>query len=477
MTAMESAAPLVAFAYLGALALLSLWGLHRLEFLRWYRRAPQAARDSGGELPLVTVQLPVYNERTVVAALIDACARLDWPRERLEIQVLDDSGDETRSIVDERAANWRAAGVDVRVLRRAERTGYKAGALAAGLQAARGELIAVFDADFAPDPGFLRRLIGAFDDPRVGMVQARWEHENRGASLLTRAQAVLLDGHFVIEHSARAALGVYFNFNGTAGLWRRQAILDGGGWQGDTLTEDLDLSYRAQLAGWRFVYAGEVACAAELPADLSSFRGQQRRWARGSVQVARKLLPGLWRSRQSLRVKVEASAHLLGNAGYPLVLLLALLLPAVVSWRGHLPTWVHLSIFALSTLSAVVFYDAGQRALGRTWSARLVDVPLALALGIGLSLSQTRAVLGGLRREAGEFVRTPKRGTAAPERRYARSHGALPWGEALLCAWISLGMARAAERGLWSALPFLGLFALGFGWVALLALRERRASF
>jgi cellulose synthase/poly-beta-1,6-N-acetylglucosamine synthase-like glycosyltransferase len=469
-------ASMLAFAYLATLAALSLWGLHRLEFLRRFRSAPAAGGLARSELPCVTVQLPVYNERTVVAALIDACARLDWPRGRLEIQVLDDSSDETCAVVDERAAHWRAQGIDVRVLRRTDRSGYKAGALAAGLEAARGEWIAIFDADFAPAPDFLRRLATAFDDPRVGMVQARWEHGNRGESLLTRAQAVLLDGHFVIEHAARAALGVYFNFNGTAGLWRRQAILDGGGWQADTLTEDLDLSYRAQLAGWRFVYAGQVGCAAELPAELGAFLGQQHRWARGSVQVARKLLPRLWRSPQRLRVKLEASAHLLGNAGHPLVLLLALLLPAASAWRDPLPGAVHLAIFGVSTLSAVAFFDAGQRALGRGRLARLFDVPLAVALGIGLSLSQTRAVLGGLRREAGEFVRTPKRGAAAAALRYVSPRQAWPWGEALLCAWLALGMALAAGRGQWLCLPFLALFALGFGWVAALALAERRAG-
>lgn len=477
-SSIQAAGWLVA-GYVGALGALALWGLHRLEFLRRFRSAASrasAARVADGELPVVTVQLPVYNERTVAAGSIDACARLDWPRERLELQVLDDSTDETRAIVDERAAHWRAAGLDVRVLRRAERTGYKAGALAAGLRAARGELIAVFDADFTPARDFLRRLAGAFDDPGVGMVQARWEHCNRGESLLTRAQAVLLDGHFVIEHRARAALGVFFNFNGTAGIWRRQAILDGGDWQADTLTEDLDLSYRAQLAGWRFVYAPEVTCAAELPPDLAAFRGQQRRWARGSVQVARKLLPRLWCSRVSGRVKLEAGAHLLGNAGYPLVLALALLLPGVVALQGYTPWWLQLLIFTVSTVSAIVFYDAGQRALGRPWRARLLDVPAALALGIGLSLAQTRAVLGGLRGGAGEFVRTPKRGAAPPALHYGPALGAWPWGEALLCAWLMVGMARAAEREAWGALPFLGLFALGFGWVAGLALVERRSA-
>jgi len=470
---------LLAGGYLGVLGALSVWGVHRLEFLRRFLRlgsAPHTATRDGGSLPFVTVQLPLFDERTVAAQLVDACAQLDWPRERFELQVLDDSQDETRALVDERAAHWRARGVDVRVLRRARREGFKAGALAAGLRAARGELIAVFDADFTPAPDFLRRTVGAFDDPRVGMVQARWEHRNRGQSLLTRAQAVLLDGHFVIEHRVRRALGVFFNFNGTAGVWRRQAILDGGDWQGDTLTEDLDLSYRAQLAGWRFEYAHGVGCEAELPPDLAAFRGQQRRWARGSVQVGRKLLPRIWRAPEPLRVKLEATAHLAGNAGYPLVLLLALLLPPMVALQPHTPGWLHALAFVVSTLSVVAFYDAGQRALGRPWRARLLDVPAAMALGIGLSLSQTRAVVGGLWGAAGEFVRTPKRGRASPAARYRGARGPWPWGEALLCVWLAAGAALALARGQLAGLPFLLLFALGFGWVAWLALAERRAS-
>jgi hypothetical protein len=464
--------------YVCVLGALALWGVHRLAFLRRFLRAGPAAatqaRDEGS-LPFVTVQLPLFEERTVAAASIDACAGLDWPRERFEVQVLDDSTDETRAIVDARAEHWRARGVDVSVLRRERREGYKAGALAAGLREARGELIAVFDADFTPAPDFLRRTLGAFDDPRVGMVQARWEHRNRAESLLTRAQAVLLDGHFVIEHRVRRALGVYFNFNGTAGVWRRQAIVDGGDWQGDTLTEDLDLSYRAQLAGWRFEYAPDVDCAAELPPDLAAFRGQQRRWARGSVQVARKLLPRVWRAPEPLRVKLEATAHLLGNAGYPLVLGMALLLPPIVLLGSHTSAWLHAPAFVLSSVSVIAFYDAGQRALGRSRRARLVEVPAAMALGIGLSLAQTRAVLGGLYGAAGEFVRTPKRGLADGAARYRSARTPWPWGELLLCAWLVAGAVLAVARGQYAGLPFLALFALGFGWVAWLSLVDWRA--
>lgn len=473
------AAVFLAGGYLGVLAALSLWGVHRLAFLRRFlgrRRAPAPATRGNRALPFVTVQLPLFQERTVAADAIDACANLDWPRQRFEVQVLDDSQDETRDVVDARARHWRERGVDVRVLRRADRSGFKAGALAAGLREARGELVAIFDADFTPAPDFLRRMVGAFEDPRVGMVQARWEHRNRVQSLLTRAQAVLLDGHFVVEHRVRRELGVFFNFNGTAGVWRRQAILDGGDWQGDTLTEDLDLSYRAQLAGWRFEYADEIGCAAELPGDYAALRGQQRRWARGSVQVARKLLPDLWRAPQPLRVKLEASMHLLGNAGYPLVLALALLLPPVAALQVRSASWVSPLAFVVSTLSAIAFYDAGQRALGRPLRARLVEVPAALALGIGLSLSQTRAVLGGLRGAAGEFVRTPKEGRAPGVARYRSTPSPWPWGEALLCVWLAAGTALALARGQWSGVPFLALFTLGFGWVAWMTLAERRRA-
>jgi hypothetical protein len=309
----------------------------------------------------------------------------------------------------------------------------------------------------------------------VGLVQARWGHLNAEDSWITRAQATLLDGHFVIEHAARFLSGRWFNFNGTAGLWRRTAITSAGGWQHDTLTEDLDLSYRAQLAGWRFEYAPDVGCAAELPPDLAAFRGQQRRWARGSVQVARKLLPRLWRAPERLRVKLEATAHLLGNAGYPLVLALALLLPPIAVLRLHTPVWLHALAFVVSSVSVIAFYDAGQRALGRSRRARLVEVPAAMALGIGLSLAQTRAVLGGLWGAAGEFVRTPKRGLADGAARYRSANAPWPWGEALLCAWLAAGAVLAVARGQFAGLPFLALFAFGFGWVAWLSLAQRRA--
>lgn len=338
---------------------------------------------------------------------------------------------------------------------------------------ARGEILAIFDADFVPRPDFLRRLVPAFADPHVGMVQARWEHMNRDESLLTRAQSTLLDGHFVIEHTVRHDNGLFFNFNGTAGLLRRTMIETAGGWQHDTLTEDLDLSYRAQLGGWRFVYAPDVTAPAEVPAELDAFQSQQFRWAKGSVQVARKLGGRIARSHQPLRVKLEAAAHLTGNAGYPFVLVLAALLPWIVTDERHMSSWWHLAAFVVCTLSVVLFYEAGQRAVARPARRRILDVPAAMALGVGMSVSQSRAVLSGLFHATGEFVRTPKRGDAPVRARYRLLMGTGPWGELLFALWFGFGLVRAIGSGLWGSVPFLLLFFAGFGWVATLSVKAR----
>lgn len=466
---------LVIGAYVTTLALLASYGLHRswmLARFRWKVRPDEALRPSSdAEPPFVTVQLPLYNERTVAARLIRAAGELDWPRHRLEIQVLDDSTDETRTIVDEAVARLVANGVDARVVRRADRVGFKAGALEHGMRTARGELLCVFDADFVPNPDFLRRTVPRFDDPAVGMVQARWEHENRDESFLTRAQSTLLDGHFVIEHKVRFDQGLFFNFNGTAGLWRRRAIEEAGGWQHDTLTEDLDLSYRAQLAGWRFAYAHDVTAPAEVPSTIAAFKSQQHRWAKGSVQVARKLGRRIATSEESWRVKREAFAHLTGNSGYPLVLAMAVFMPPAVFARGgDRFASFHLATFLLCTLSVFLFYERSQRALGRPLARRLRDALGAIVLGIGMCVSQTRAVFEGLFHETGAFIRTPKRGERSLEP-YEMRLGGVPIVELLFAAWFTWGVVHAAQLGLWGAIPFLALFLAGFAWVGGLSLR------
>jgi cellulose synthase/poly-beta-1,6-N-acetylglucosamine synthase-like glycosyltransferase len=471
--ALASAPNLVACAYYAVTALLAAYGAHRVWMLWRFRRAalhplPRADRP----LRSVTVQLPIFNERTVAARLLRCAAGLDYPREKLEIQVLDDSTDNTRAIVEREVDRLRRSGLDIRVLRRPTREGFKAGALDAGLRAARGELLCVFDADFMPPPGFLGELAGHFEDPRVGMVQARWGHANRDESWLTRAQATLLDGHFVVENSVRHERGLFFNFNGTAGIWRREAIESSGGWQHDTLTEDLDLSYRAQLLGWRFVYRADVAAPAEVPADIASFKSQQRRWARGGMQVVRKLGLRILRARQPVRVKAEAAVHLLGNVGYTQVLLMGLLLPLAIRVDAGIPLPMHGLFFCASTLSVLAFYECSQRALGRPLGSRLLDTLLAVVMGIGMSSSQTLAVLSGLRAERGTFERTPKRGDAPRSWLYRSPSRGVPGMELLFAAWLAFGLGEACLLQAWVALPFLVLFFSGHLWVGVLSLRQ-----
>jgi cellulose synthase/poly-beta-1,6-N-acetylglucosamine synthase-like glycosyltransferase len=482
---------LLALYYL-ILGVLALYGLHRLVLVSvWWRTRRRAlpAPPPPSEWPWVTVQLPLYNELYVAERLIEAVCRLDYPRDRLEVQVLDDSTDETREVVAAAVERARARGLEVRHLHRAERAGYKAGALAAGLARAKGELVAVFDADFVPGPDFLRRTVPWFADPGLGMVQARWDHLNRRSSLLTRIQALLLDGHFRIEHAARNRGGCFFNFNGTAGVWRRRAIEDAGGWSADTLTEDLDLSYRAQLAGWRFLYLPELGVPSELPVDANGFKSQQHRWARGSVQTARKLLPRILRAPLPARVKLEAFVHLTNNLAYPLMVLLSLLVfPAMVLRRGGglaEVLLVDLPLFLGATASVLVFYAASQAAGGGKGTPgagrELRCLPALMGLGVGLSLSNARAALGGLFTRGGAFVRTPKyriedrAGSAGPavewrRLRYRAARSLTFLLEGLFALYFAAVILLAVRWGMWLSVPFLALFLHGYAWMFALTL-------
>jgi cellulose synthase/poly-beta-1,6-N-acetylglucosamine synthase-like glycosyltransferase len=466
--------------------LLAVYGFHRYVLVardRRRRAGPAPRAPAAADLPAVTVQLPICNEPRVVARLIDAVCRLDYPADRLEIQVLDDSTDATTGRARERAAFHQARGIGIRVLHRAERAGYKAGALRAGLAEAQGEFVALFDADFLPPRDFLRRAVAAFDGPRVGMVQARWGHLNRDHSLLTDLQAVLLDGHFLIEQPSRAAHGAFFNFNGTAGVWRRSCIEAAGGWQSDTLTEDLDLSYRAQLAGWSFRFLEDLVVPAELPVDIAAFQAQQRRWARGSLQTARKVLPRLWQSRLPLAVKVEAFFHLTSNLSYPLLLVSALLLP-VALFPPRDPGWLGAGfwagLFAAGTVGVIVFFGRTLWRRGDRGLFAALRVPGALILGAGMSLAQSRAVFEGLTSWGGRWERTAKHGVL----RRGQAWRAEPWagrlplgaGETFLALYFLAVAAQAMASRQWAPVPFLAFLVAGFLYIGQISARRPAAA-
>ncbi len=470
-------------AYFLVLSVLAVYGLHRYHLVHLYfkhrnRVAEPAARFES--LPTVTVQLPVFNERYVVGRLIDAVCRLDYPRSQLEIQVLDDSTDDTTAIARERVRHYRRQGFEIRLIRRPDRQGYKAGALAHGMAWTDSTFFAIFDADFLPRPETLRRMIDFFTDPRVGMVQARWSHLNRDYSLLTRLQSILLDGHFVLESGGRWRSGRFFNFNGTAGLWRREAIAEAGGWQADTLTEDLDLSYRAQLCGWRFVFLEDFTAPGELPLDMNSFKSQQYRWAKGAAQTARKLLPRILREKLPWQVKTEAFFHLTANVAYPLVVLLGLLALPALKIRLDRQAWelflVDFPLFLAAFCSVSTFYAVSQRAVTPRWTSRLKFFPALLGLGLGMSLSNSRAVLEGLLGVDSPFQRTPKFGQGRrPWRRrlYRSPSGLLPALELALGTYFAYLIALCWQSGALATAPFLALFCFGFLYAGLTSLLHR----
>jgi len=479
--------------YLVILVLLAVYGFHRssLVFL-YYRHRDKRPRAIGtfSDLPAVTVQLPLFNEMYVVERLLDSVAEIRYPRDRFQVQVLDDSTDETQEICQRKIAELRRRypDLDIEYVHRAIRGGFKAGALENGLRTAKGEFILIFDADFLPLPDVLDGSIHHFLDPRVAVVQCRWDHVNRDFSALTEVQALMLDGHFMMEHAGRNRSGRFFNFNGTAGIWRRAAIADAGGWQHDTLTEDMDLSYRAQLRGWKFVYLPEIAAPAELPVEMSSFKSQQFRWAKGSIQVALKLLPTILRSNATFAQKSEAFFHLTNNLAYPLLVLLSLLLLPNLVFRTH-HGWrevlmIDLPLFFGTTLSIASFYLASQREIELLrnpdaprrvqWSV-LRRLPLVMSLGIGLCVNQTRAVLEALLGRETEFVRTPKHGIRLKleswsSKKYRAAKSITPFIELAMALYFAVAMGAALQNGHYLSMPFLALFLCGFGYVGCVSL-------
>ncbi len=472
--------------YFTILIVLSIYGLHRCYlvylFLRNRHRLPRAP-SRFQELPRVTIQLPVYNERYVVERLLEAVSRIDYPRERFEIQVLDDSTDETRRVCSRLVADYARAGYPIVHIHRDCREGFKAGALAEGLKSATGEFIAIFDADFVPPPSILRDLIHYFTDPRVAVAQGRWTWINRHYSNLTEVEAMMLDGHFVIEHGARSTAGLFFNFNGTAGIWRRSAIDDAGGWQHDTLTEDTDLSYRAQLKGWKFIYDPHVACPSELPVEINAFKSQQARWAKGLIQTAKKLLPAIWRSSQPLAVKIEATFHLTANIAYPLMVLLSvILLPAMIvrfyqGWFQML--YLDLPLFLASSCSLTSFYLVAQRQLyARKWLRGLRYIPFLMATGVGLAVTNAKAVVEAALGARSEFVRTPKYRVEECEvswesKKYVhRRRGWIPLIELALAGYFLLTTVYSVTIQNYLLTPFLMIFLVGNTYMGVMSLLQ-----
>jgi len=475
--------------YFGILALLSVYGVYRYRlvylFLRYKSHRPEPkSRFAPARLPRITVQLPLFNEMYVAERLIEAVANLEYPRELLEIQVLDDSTDDTRQIASAAVNKYFEQGVDIVYHHRDDRVGFKAGALEAGLKKSSGEFVLIFDADFVPRPDCIRRMIDYFTDERVGMVQMRWSHINADYSLLTRVQGIMLDGHFVIEQVARNRCGGFFNFNGTAGMWRREAIEWSGGWQHDTLAEDTDLSYRAQLMGWRFIYLADDDVPAELPVEINAFKSQQRRWAKGVVQVGIKLFRRMWHDpRLSTRVKLEQFFRLTGNLAAPLVIVLALInLPILIVRYNqglfHLFA-LDVPILTFSTVSVIVYYLVTQRYLHPdTWKQSIKYIPFVMSMGIALTFSNARAVIEALLGVKTPFVRTPKyriedtHDTTWVKKRYVPRRISLPWLELLFAAYFVFTIWFAIDSGIFGTLPFLMIYLCGYAYAAAMSIAQ-----
>ena len=462
-----------------ALFVLAIFGLHKFFLLYIYNSQKKRTIEeppSPRNWPLVTVQLPIYNEKYVLKRLIRSIINFDYPKNKLNIQVLDDSTDSTGKLAKRMVYFLSGKGFNIEYIRRVNRYGFKAGALEYGLKKSKAEYIAIFDADFVPNPDFLNKTLPHLLQPGIGMVQTKWGHINREYSLLTRLQAILLDAHFLIEHLARYRLGKFFNFNGTAGIWRRQAIIDAGGWQHDTLTEDLDLSYRAQLAGWKFIFLPDVESPAELPVEINSYKNQQHRWAKGSVQTALKLMPRIWKSNFPLSTRMEALIHLSNNFAYLLMIIPSLFIIPILKFQLAMnwkwPVLVYLLVFFSATLSIVVYYvTAIEDSLGKKWPY-ILYVPVLMSLGIGLSINNGKAALEALFGYKSDFKRTPKfcvegkKGTWK-KKGYKSAKNYLCLLEFVFAAYFSYGLIYFLIKGLYVSIPFFLLFQFGFLYLSL----------
>ncbi len=485
---MTLAETLILASYFFVLIILAFYGWHRYYLVYMYMRNRDKQPKAGPQLsplPVVTIQLPLYNEMYVADRLIESVCGLDYPRELLELQVLDDSTDETSGIAEAAVRRFTSQGFDIKFYHRMDRTGYKAGALEAGLKVARGEFVAIFDADFLPDSDFILKLMPHFADPKVGMVQARWGHINQDYSLLTKIQSILLDGHFVLEHGGRNRAGCFFNFNGTAGIWRRAVIEDAGGWQHDTLTEDLDLSYRAQLRGWKFIFVPDVVAPAEVPVEMNAFKSQQHRWAKGSIQTCRKLLPQILAADVPFGVKAEAFFHLTANFNYPLMVILSILMFPSMVIRYNMGWYemmlIDVPLFFAATFSVCNFYMVCQREIHSDWKTRIKYLPFLMSIGIGLCINNSKAVFEALMNQQSEFARTPKYriengGDEWVGKKYRQSVAVQPLIELALGLYFTATVFYALANGIYGTVPFLVLFQIGFLYTGLLSVVQQYAG-
>ena len=479
---------LLLIPYFSVMIVLALYGVHRYTlcylYFKYRKNYNPNPLNTFEELPRVTIQLPIFNEQFVIDRLVEAICAIEYPKDKLDIQVLDDSTDETQEVAAAIVARYAALGHPIVYIHRTNRHGFKAGALDAGLKVAKGEYVAIFDADFVPPTDWLMRVIHHFAEPEIGMVQTRWTHLNKDYSMLTRIEAILLDGHFVLEHGARARTGDFFNFNGTAGIWRRQAIFDGGGWQHDTLTEDTDLSYRSQMAGWKFRYLPEVECPSELPIEMTAFKTQQARWAKGLIQTSIKVLPMMFRSKVPRRIKVEAVYHLTANLSYPLMVVMsALLIPAMICrfYQGWFQMLlIDVPLFTASSASIAVFYVASQRELyPKTWMKTFLYLPFLMALGIGLTVTNTKAVMEALLGIKSAFVRTPKyrvavKGEKSQAAKYRKRLVIAPWIELFIGCYFFVAILYTFTNHNYFTAPFLILFVIGYWYTGLMSLLQGR---
>ena len=475
---------LVLYLYFFSLLILFTFGAHGFVMVYHYlkTRGKEADLPPLDIMPAVTIQLPVFNEYYVVDRLIEAVCAIEYPKEKLEIQVLDDSTDETVEIVAKTVKRFQGMGYDIKHVHRENRMGYKAGALKNGLETARGEFVAIFDADFVPNTTFLLSTLPYFyQDDKLALVQTRWEHLNSDYSLLTRTQAMALDAHFVMEQGVRNKVGFFINFNGTGGIWRKSAILDAGNWHSDTLTEDLDLSYRAQLKGWRFKYLNDVTSPAELPAEVNALKSQQFRWTKGAIETARKILPEVWKSNIPLRVKIHCTFHLTNNLAFPFILLAGILnvpLMFIKQQGGHDLYFAMMSVFVLAFIGSFLFYMFSQKAVYADWRRRLLLFPLFMAGSMGFAVNNSRAVFEGLIKKRSEFVRTPKyaiegKSDSWLQKKYVPIK--LSWVvfvEVALALYCFFGVISSFYYLEIAAVPFQLLYCLGFSFVSALSIKH-----